>query len=602
MKLTALQSTRIVIAQSVLVSFTDLDYRRYVDACAASSPILRRLPPTRFALTSPHLQHHSTSPLLTLSSTMASPQSEGHIPQTPDGSTPRPLSGSSATTWKQGQLKRAGIDERIRVLEVGLSAWQSYRNSALPVASLPPEILTAIFLYVTETDAPFANKYLGGLRPRGSLGWIKVTHVCRGWRQVALRTPLLWRNIVQLQAGGTEMMLQRAARVLLRVIVDINPRRFRSQLALLQKPTSRLQVLALRMFPKSGSSVALVPHTWLRNAQDSMRHLSLDSVYCDWGWLRFPAMVHLELSYPGSIERQADIKHLPTVSMLASALATMPNLQTLSLRNAISPRSLSKDSTNPVIRTPLPNLSWLDINMGMELCTLLLRHLAIPHEADIGIFSSDVEPDIQHLTAQLDELQDYLVTFQSHAAPAFYLTIACHEWRAEVHARGPAAGSFEGVFCIDNPYAEGMTALLHRLPLVDADYLELGPFHFNTPSLPDWDQIFGTINLKLRKACTVKIDLGGRCNGLEPSHDVLLALLERGPQMMPLLETLVICIIFLNDMPDRESFRGRLDAFACASSLKTIEVHTDAYTRESMTRTGYMDGVRPEVRYVVSEE
>ncbi|TFY56048.1 hypothetical protein EVG20_g9083 [Dentipellis fragilis] len=473
----------------------------------------------------------------------------------------------------------------MRMHEAELSAWQSCHSTTSPVASLPPEILTAIFLYVTEIDAPRANTYPGG-RHRKSLGWIKITHVCPRWRQIALGTPLLWRNIV-LRAGGTETMLQRAAGVLLRVNVATNPRKFRTQLAPLQKPTSRLQVLSLVMmggWRNGRRSMALVPHTWLCNAQDSMRELSLDFVYCDWGRLRFPAMVSLKLSYLGLRHQRAAMKHLPTVSMLASALATMPNLQILDLCNAVSPRSLPKDSTDPFIRTPLPNLSTFNIDMDMRLCTLLLRHLAIPHEADIVIISRDDEPDIQSLAAQLDELQDYLVAYPAHAAPAFHLTIAYRAWRAEVHAQGSVAGSFHGIFDSD---AEGMTILLGKLPLADADHLELGPFGFHRDNLPNWNQIFGSINLKLRRARTVTINL-------ETSSEVLLALLERGPQMMPLLKTLVIRIDFIDQMPDRDLFRARLDEL---SSVETIEVHTYALSLEEKMED-YMDGVRPEVRYV----
>ncbi|TFY62196.1 hypothetical protein EVG20_g6791 [Dentipellis fragilis] len=329
--------------------------------------------------------------------------------------------------------------------------------------------------------------------------------------------------------------------------------------------------------------VALVPHAWLCNAQDSMLHLSLDSVHCDWGRLRFPAMVSLKLSYLGSTERRADIKHLPTVSMLASALATMPNLRILHLRNAISPRSLSKDSTSLSIRTPLPSLSTLKIYMDVKLCTLLLRHLAVPHEAEIDISSpyKNNEPDIRSLTAQLDEMQDHLVAIQAHAAPAFHLMVAYKDYDVVVRASGPAAGSFQGAFDVgDSWYGRRDCTACTSFP---------------SPMQTISSSVFGRMNLKLRKAHTVTINLAGHSHAPETRCEVLFALLERGPQVMPLLETLVIRIDWVNEMPDRELFRVRLDEL---SSVKTIEVH--AYDADDLEEVEeFMDGVRPEVRYVI---
>ncbi|KAI0040779.1 hypothetical protein FA95DRAFT_1683620 [Auriscalpium vulgare] len=62
-----------------------------------------------------------------------------------------------------------------------------------PIACLPAEILARIFsLLIPVAKVPLFR----GSMPEASLGWAKVTHVCRRWRDVALGFGELWANIV----------------------------------------------------------------------------------------------------------------------------------------------------------------------------------------------------------------------------------------------------------------------------------------------------------------------------------------------------------------------------------------------------------------------
>jgi len=71
---------------------------------------------------------------------------------------------------------------------------QDLYNSSQPVNHLPPEILAHIFEAVqicwNLTLRPF------GKETKRANEWLRVTHVCRYWRRVALSTPSLWTNIV----------------------------------------------------------------------------------------------------------------------------------------------------------------------------------------------------------------------------------------------------------------------------------------------------------------------------------------------------------------------------------------------------------------------
>ncbi|KAI0277170.1 hypothetical protein BGY98DRAFT_900306, partial [Russula aff. rugulosa BPL654] len=62
------------------------------------------------------------------------------------------------------------------------------RNTLVPISVLPPEILARVFHLLVRKEPPFCGR-------RKNLGWIRVTHVCRHWRQVALGDSSLWSKI-----------------------------------------------------------------------------------------------------------------------------------------------------------------------------------------------------------------------------------------------------------------------------------------------------------------------------------------------------------------------------------------------------------------------
>ncbi|KAH9959020.1 hypothetical protein BC827DRAFT_1090255, partial [Russula dissimulans] len=70
-------------------------------------------------------------------------------------------------------------------LEDTLRTLKSHRNTLAPISRLPPEALAAIFSFVSSS----------ALDESGHLRWIRVTHVCRQWRQIALNYPRFWSNI-----------------------------------------------------------------------------------------------------------------------------------------------------------------------------------------------------------------------------------------------------------------------------------------------------------------------------------------------------------------------------------------------------------------------
>ncbi|KAF8171813.1 hypothetical protein BJ912DRAFT_839177, partial [Pholiota molesta] len=85
------------------------------------------------------------------------------------------------------------IDEAIKqrrasilALKLQISDLQSQRNYFAPICRLPSEILCKIFYFV-KTPLRYMD------RDR-SFKWIRLTHVCRHWRNIAIASPTIWAN------------------------------------------------------------------------------------------------------------------------------------------------------------------------------------------------------------------------------------------------------------------------------------------------------------------------------------------------------------------------------------------------------------------------
>ncbi|KAA1470080.1 hypothetical protein DENSPDRAFT_835794 [Dentipellis sp. KUC8613] len=130
-----------------------------------------------------------------------------------------------------------------------------------------------------------------------------------------------------------------------------------------------------------------------------------------------------------------------------------------------------------------------------------------------------------------------------------------------------------------------MASMLHKLPIADADHLEVGPFDHIDSMCFDWHDIFERIDLHLRKARTATIHV------VQP--ELLHAFLERGAEMMPLLETLVLYIKTRSAIADKDLFRKQMEELL---SVTTIEVHMGGEVDLEQMKE-YLDGVRPEVIY-----
>jgi hypothetical protein len=81
------------------------------------------------------------------------------------------------------------VDKGIAAARQVLRSLLTRRNTLMPISLLPPEILARVFHLLVLKEPPFSG------RRKRKLGWIRATHVCRHWRQVALDDSSLWAKI-----------------------------------------------------------------------------------------------------------------------------------------------------------------------------------------------------------------------------------------------------------------------------------------------------------------------------------------------------------------------------------------------------------------------
>jgi hypothetical protein len=79
------------------------------------------------------------------------------------------------------------------------------------ISQLPSELLLRIFLFVRSGDSNGCD-----------LDWIVVTQVCRHWRDLALRYPLLWNHINLSYPEWTSEKLRRSQPASLIVCADFS--------------------------------------------------------------------------------------------------------------------------------------------------------------------------------------------------------------------------------------------------------------------------------------------------------------------------------------------------------------------------------------------
>ena len=270
---------------------------------------------------------------------------------------------------------------------VGLSsadkATGARRNSLLTVYSLPPELLTKVFLAHWE--------HAISQQPLFPYRWTDVTHVCRLWRNVAIGCPMLWGYIASSLGGSPlwELYLSRSGE---------SPLRFRIEHA--SSPLHE-RALGFPFFHRMQSYYlkgAVVVQQFLNHPFPDggpiLRSLHLDSADGDVvfraGWsLRSPLLNELVVAWvpstfltanPFPSLRHLDIRNVrPVLSsqLCLTLLSQLPRLESFRVVQSFSSDTKAAEDRLDVVT--LRHLRLLAINVPDDptIPTELLEHLIL---------------------------------------------------------------------------------------------------------------------------------------------------------------------------------------------------------------------------------
>ncbi|KAH9161212.1 hypothetical protein EDB89DRAFT_755206 [Lactarius sanguifluus] len=294
--------------------------------------------------------------------------------------------------------QRQVIDAEIKSLEESIRVLRVRRNTLAPVSSLPTEVTAAIFSFLCLPG----TSQQGG-KPDHHLRSLRVAHVCRQWRNIALDLPLLWNHVdfttVSL-AGATEMLsrartspLYLAARVpiylwdgprfiafqkelhshlshICHLSISADPSHLFRTLEGLISPAPTLEYLSLsidKYRPRTPSRVS-VPDNLFDGATPRLSCLKLRNCNISWKSPLLKSLENLEILMLSTNAK-------PSLAVWLDALDEMPQLKTLVLHSA-SPSGLFRFNIERTVT--LPFLTHFDFSNSAEACALALAHLILP--------------------------------------------------------------------------------------------------------------------------------------------------------------------------------------------------------------------------------
>lgn len=256
-----------------------------------------------------------------------------------------PIDSSELTSKAQTE-----IDDELVALEERMRALRTRRNSLSLVSSIPPELLSTIFVHHAQQTQLLHNPDNPDI-----LSWIIVGHICHHWREVALGTPELWATPFLNSSQATDKMLTRSKMAPLILRIGLRYRMDSIQKALMH--IERLQVVSLLFFHSDAAGSHCIME--FINKLSSCSAPKLQSLALEVGDKQTPRIT-IPISFPAPNLRNLQIKHcdlswassaltglttldikklssecLPTLAELISALRRMPALHTLALEDAL---------------------------------------------------------------------------------------------------------------------------------------------------------------------------------------------------------------------------------------------------------------------------
>ncbi|THU75336.1 hypothetical protein K435DRAFT_287217, partial [Dendrothele bispora CBS 962.96] len=285
------------------------------------------------------------------------------------------------------------IDREIEKHQNIIRDLKTRRNLHASISKLPPEILSTIFLLYND-GIPYNH-----CDHWHSLAWIRVSHICRHWRNVALGCPALWSHLNFFMPASVPEMLLRSKSAPLTIQFTLSYygaskmiEAFHTSL----EQVARIRELSIvitghnfeRLFPRTDQAAPHLQKLVLNSLLDRMEVIALPKDFLDG---RAPCLSHLELRnihLPWSsplLKNLTTLKltrtrlnsqtTLPTLDQLVEMLGRMPGLETLELENVLP------SSGSSISEVTLPYLR--DIQLGGDIagCANVLNLISFPYTA-----------------------------------------------------------------------------------------------------------------------------------------------------------------------------------------------------------------------------
>ena len=290
------------------------------------------------------------------------------------------------------------VDKEVDAARQLVRSLLTRRNAIAPISLLPPEILARVFHLLALEEPPYSEKQ--------NIGWIKTTHVCRYWRQVALGDSSLWARIsgtmTDLNTASISEMLTRARNAPLEIEINsvaapdvflMLPPHLSHTRALRLHCVSELLLESIReFFGRLGEAPAL-EHFELRlpvlspiALQDlggtmlfkgqapKLREFCISQVCVPWSFIPRGQLTQLKIILLDEMST-TDTPSLGNARQLIDLLVNCPALEILVLEFCL-PCDLSQSSRGGTVH--LPRLSRLGVAGSSSRVTNLLKILRLP--------------------------------------------------------------------------------------------------------------------------------------------------------------------------------------------------------------------------------
>ncbi|KDR85147.1 hypothetical protein GALMADRAFT_260847 [Galerina marginata CBS 339.88] len=274
------------------------------------------------------------------------------------------------------------IDKEVSKHENEIVTLWKRRNTFAPVSRLPPEMLCRIFYFASQD------------LERGPLHWIKVSHVCHEWRDVAVNSPSLWTNLPLSNARWTEEMLSRSRMADLTVTGDfLTPyyRKFPTEtISSALRQASRIRHLSLKVtYPDVIQGLLSELPQCAPNLESLCIHQASTTEYCEilenvlcqadrlhrleitgckinWDCHLWSSLTSLKIHNTPPTSK-------PTTTQLWNAFKRMPNLESMDLQRTLP---MPEDSPQPREKLFFAHLQKLTVISSTPEVQMLLEGIS----------------------------------------------------------------------------------------------------------------------------------------------------------------------------------------------------------------------------------